>query len=65
MGIYTGALLPCLGELTLCADVVFTVMDSWPFAWSELAVWICRQNASISYSNDFTQGLCTNIEVSA
>lgn len=35
MDIYAGAQSPCLGELTLCADVVLTVMDSQLFAWSE------------------------------
>lgn len=30
MDIYAGARSPCLGELTLCADVILTVMDSQP-----------------------------------
>lgn len=60
-----GASFPCLGELTLCVDVTFTLTDSRLFAWSELEVWICRQNANISYSNDFMQGLSANVDVSA
>jgi len=64
MGICVGASLLCLGKLSLHAGV-FPVMDPRLFAWSELALWMWRQNVSISYSNDFTQGLCAKVGVSA
>lgn len=35
MGIYAASLSSCLRELTLCADVVFTMMDFQPFVCSE------------------------------
>lgn len=65
MDIYAGALSPCLGELTLCAGVILTVMDSQPFACSERAVWMCGQNASTSCSKGFVQCLYARLDISA
>lgn len=31
MDVYEGMLPPCLGELTLCADVIFSMIASQPF----------------------------------
>lgn len=66
MGTYAGTPSPHLRELTLCAAAaVLTVMDSWPFARSELAVRMCRRNTGIGYSNDFMECLYAKVEVSA
>lgn len=63
MDIYAGAPSPCLGELTLCADVILTVMDSQPFAWSERAIRMCGQNASTSCSKGFVECLSARLDV--
>lgn len=65
MDIYAGAPSPCLGELTLCADVILNVMDSQPLAWAKRAVWMYGQNASISCPKGFVDCLYARLDVSA
>lgn len=62
MDIYAGARSPCLGELTLYADVILTVMDSQPLLVrvSCMDVW-----ASTSCSKGFVECLCARLDVSA